>query len=168
MNLGDVAWNQGRREEAVASGARSIELHTAAVRRAKDFAEYRQWLRRSYDRLGMFYRELGQLEQAVELAVQRAAAAAGDAEELFATAVEVARCHKLTAAPGQPLSDEQLALQDRYARQALEILAKAIDAGLGDAGRLETDAELVSLRGIEGFAELIERAKPAAGSKRSE
>jgi hypothetical protein len=82
-------------------------------------------------------RQLGQFDDAVAVATQRAEIWPKDAGYLYLAAVETAQARKDLLAAKDPSNKDAAA--KRYWRQALDYLGAALRAGFADAARIESE-----------------------------
>jgi eukaryotic-like serine/threonine-protein kinase len=134
-NLGDLMLDRHATDEARERLEQAVELLQSADPRSP-------FQRSNYDRLARACDQLGD-----HLGAARAAS----------------RCIPLVLADTRLGRAERLALEDKYARGAIEHLRSAIRAGLQDRGLLEADPALAPLRSRRDYAELIRRLEPGSG-----
>jgi tetratricopeptide (TPR) repeat protein len=108
--------------------------------------------------LGTLLRQLGQFDDAVAVATQRAEIWPKDAGYLYLAAVETAQARKDLLAAKSPPSNKDAAAK-RYWRQALDYLSAALRAGFADAARIESETAWVPFHKDAEYLQLLQQIK---------
>lgn len=154
-NLALVAYNQKNQAEARDLLARAVQHQRSAWLVNPRHPAYRSRLRDAYQGLAFVQLELKDAAGAAATARELAASVATDWETLHRAACYLAGCVAL-AEKGGPAADT-------YAEEAVDLLTRAIDAGLSDPTQLRS-ANLAPLSQRADFQRLVkalEEKKPA-------
>lgn len=135
--------------EAARTVERAVEVQRAAFAKSKD-RRYRVSLASHYKQLTAARLRLREPDKAALAAEERGKLAAGDANELFEVACDLAQC--------MPLAEADAAR--RYGELAIQHLQQAVTHGFKDKARWKTPA-LDPVRGRAEFKELEERLSGA-------
>ena len=170
-SLGGVLNNQGmvfeqleRNEEAAAAYQQAIRHQQLAVKHAPRTAQFREFLSKHCFNHGRVLRSLGRWQQAAETAMARKQLWTDDPRRLYAVAQELALAVRL--ADDAEMSDEELAIRQRYCDRAVATLREAVDAGLDRPDQIARDPDLEGLGEHPPFRELIDEVAILKTSKR--
>jgi eukaryotic-like serine/threonine-protein kinase len=164
-NVARLHESQKRLPEAIAAYQGAIASQRLAVDRAPDVLPYRETLNTLYLNLARCYRVAGDPERAAETTGVRAGLWPKHPAQLYDAARELADCVRVAEAlrtSGRPGAS---ASPDRYADEAIAALARAVEAGFADAGRVEAEKVFQPLRPRPDFRRLLEQLREKARSR---
>lgn len=156
-NLGIVCEATKRPQEAAAAYRQAIEYQRTAFEAAPAVEVYREFLIKHLFNYGRVERDAGELDRAVEAAVERRSLVAKDPQRLLSVAEEFAIVYEKLAA--RHANEDALPLAEttpgECARLAVDTLEQAIAAGLSKSVDVRTSAAFVELSQTAEFREVF-------------
>jgi tetratricopeptide (TPR) repeat protein len=156
--LGALLMNLGRHDEAAAAFREAIRHQEAALAAAPADGKQRKALSVSYYHLDHVLLQAGHVADSAASVLRRQQLWADNADEVYDTACELARCAAKVGAgkSDTALTPEQRAERAHYGDLAVATLRQAIALGLKDAAAVRADGDFTILGGRADFRELVE------------
>jgi serine/threonine-protein kinase len=146
---------------AVGPKAKAVEAARSAFAAAPYVGTKRAALAKALTALGVVQRKAGRPADAAATAREHAALWPGLSNELYNAACELALCVPLVG-DGPGLTAAQQAERRRYADEAMDLLRRAVRAGLNDVAHARADADLNALHDRADYQELLEEMEQLA------
>jgi tetratricopeptide (TPR) repeat protein len=159
QSLGTEYHRLGQPEKAVQFLREAIEQQRRVCAREPKSAAYRHALAEHYLALAEIQRSRNRVSEAVAAALEAGKRYHDSPAQLYQVAVELARSMNRVGEGRGPLSPEQQAERQRYARHTLEALKAAVAAGYRDGAALRKEPAFAPLRAADEFQKLLQEVE---------
>jgi tetratricopeptide (TPR) repeat protein len=153
-----------RTDEAVKAHRQAIDLQKIAFGKEPAQTLYRERLDTHLQNLARLHHDLGQPAEAVALSLQRQALWPNQPDKLFAVACDLASCVPLVGKGKSDLTPQEQTERDKYADQALAVVAEAVTRGFKDSKQLRAEPALQGIRERDSFQKLLRDVEGSKGS----
>jgi serine/threonine-protein kinase len=163
-NIAECLEELDRADEGLKEIREAIKLQRSALDKEPADTDYRTYLGAHHMQAAKLARMLGRVADAAGHAHERRQLAAGNVDELFGAACDLALCVPLVGKGKAELSAAEKAERERYADQAMDALRAAIAAGDRDVARLRKEPALDPLRQRDDFKALVRQVEAKPGT----
>jgi tetratricopeptide (TPR) repeat protein len=153
-----------RTDEAAKAHRQAIDLQKIAFGKEPAQTLYRERLDTHLQNLARLHRELGHPAQAVALSQERHGLWPDQPDKLFAVACDLASCVPVVGKGKSELTPREQTERDKYADQALAVLAEAVTCGFKDSKQLRAEPAFQGIRERDDFQKLLRDVEGSKGS----
>ena len=155
--LAEVLWRLNQLKAALAMVQQATAPLRTAVEKAPDSLVYRRSLSAHLAHLATLERKSGQPTAAAAALVDRQKLWAGNADELYGVAGDLALTAAAVGAGAAPLAPQDVAAQRTILDQAIEAFRQAVAAGFDRWDRVHADPRFKILESEPAFKQLLEK-----------